>query len=71
MEDPQKILRDIEPGNDRETRTIRQNQLNAVKAQIDRWLEAFSDRPQGGPYRNEMQAAVDQLIEELERIRPD
>ncbi len=70
-ETPRGDTPDIEPGNNYEIRTKRRNELNAVRNHIDLWLTTFDNCPQGGPYRNEMQAAVDQLVEELKCIRPD
>lgn len=69
MKDPEEVLRDLEPGNDTESRSERRNQRNGLHGCIDRWLAVF-DKRGPGPYRDEMRAAVDELINECKAIRP-
>jgi len=71
MKTPEEILRDNEPGNDEKNRNNRRNELNKVRARVSQWLKIFDERPNKGPYRNEMVSAVNDLIEMLEKIHPD
>ena len=69
MKHPEEVLRDVEPGNDQETRNNRRNELNAVRNQIELWLATFDKQRNGGPYRNEMQVVVDQHCNAYDPIR--
>jgi len=71
MKTPAEILRDIEPGNDQRSRQKRRNDLNHFKIHVEKWIEELDALGKSGPYRHQMQAAVDDLIVRLKNIRPD